>query len=283
MTKAIKLYQGDFGRVSMLDSDHDLVTHAHPQCHVLIKVDGVDAFYTVRGKTVQLSNDSLILVNAWEPHSKLQPPAGERTIVLILCMEPMWLTEHDPLLSGSCMPDFFPSPQVKVPFSIRKLIDKLVIEVIGSSAIGLPGRAVESTLSDFMLAITHLFAVRRSWIETYRLKMLHRPDVRICRAIEYIGNHLNQNINCDELASRHNLSRQHFFWLFRQQTNMSPILYTNTLRMESAFKTLSESTTSVNSLADDLAFSEPHHFTRFFRRNLGIPPSQYRRGVALLA
>ncbi|OVZ60293.1 hypothetical protein CDO46_09865 [Pigmentiphaga sp. NML030171] len=283
MTKAVRLYQGAFGRASMLDSDHDLVTHAHPQCHVLVKVAGADAFYRVRGETVRLSEDSLVLVNAWEPHSKLQPREGERTTVLILCMEPAWLAEHDPLLSGSGMPDFFPSAQVRVPLSIRKLVDRLVLEVLGSSPTGLPNRAVEAALSDFMLAITHLFAVRRNWIDTYRLKMRHRPDARIARAIQYIGDHLDQTITCEELAGLHSLSRQHFFSLFRQYTNMSPILYMNTLRMESAFKTLTECSTSVNVLADDLGFSEPHHFTRFFRRNLGIPPSQYRRGVALIA
>lgn len=282
MTKAVRLYQGAFGRACMLDSDHDLVTHAHPQCHVLIKVSGADAAYAVRGKTVWLTDDSLVLINAWEPHSKLQPQPGNRTTVLVLCMEPAWLAEHDPLLSGSGMPDFFPDPQVALPVSIRRLVDRLIFEVLATDASGQPNRGVETALSDFMLAVTHLFAVRRNWIETYRLKMRHRADARITRAIQYIGEHLDRNITCEELAALHNLSRQHFFALFRQSTNMSPILYMNTLRMESAFKSLSERSTSVNVLADDLGFSEPHHFTRFFRRNLGIPPSQYRREVALL-
>ncbi len=283
MTKAIRLYQGAFGRASMLDSDHDLVTHAHPQCHVLIKVNGDDAFYTVRGQTVRLSEDSLILINAWEPHAKLQPLPGQRSTVLILCMEPTWLAEHDALLSGSGMADFFPAPEVPVSAAVRKLVDKLIYEMLGTSPDGLLNRAVEAALSDFMLAVTHLFAVRRNWIDTYRIKMQHRPDARILRALHYIGDHLDQTITCEALASIHSLSRQHFFSLFRQCTGMSPILYTNTLRMERAFKTLGECTTSVNSLADGLGFSEPHHFTRFFRRNLGIPPSQYRHGVSLIS
>ncbi|VCU68917.1 HTH-type transcriptional activator RhaS [Pigmentiphaga humi] len=283
MTKAVRLYQGAFGRASLLDSDHDLVTHAHPQCHVLVKAGGADASYTVRGRTVRLTSDSLVLVNAWEPHAKLQPLPGERTVVLVLCMEPAWLAEHDPLLSGSGMPDFFPAAQVAQPLSLRRLVDRLIMEVLGAAPTGLPNRAVEAALSDFMLAVTHLFALRRNWIDTYRIKMGNRPDARIARAIRYIGDHLDQAITCEELASMHSLSRQHFFSLFRQCTSMSPILYMNTLRMESAFKSLVECSTSVNALADNLGFSEPHHFTRFFRRNLGIPPSQYRRGVSLLA
>jgi AraC family transcriptional regulator len=53
--------------------------------------------------------------------------------------------------------------------------------------------------------------------------------------------------------------------------------------MESAFGRLGGEDTSINRLAESLGFSEPNHFTRFFRQNLGIPPSEYRRTVELLS
>lgn len=60
---------------------------------------------------------------------------------------------------------------------------------------------------------------------------------------------------------------------------MSPALYLNALRMEAAFGRLSADGEPINTLSDSLGFSEPNHFTRFFRQNLGIPPSEYRRTV----
>jgi AraC family transcriptional regulator len=74
MTDALRLYQGSFGRAALLDSDHDLATHAHPQCHVLIKAGGADTEYRVRGRAVPLTHDAMVLVNAWEPHSKVHSP-----------------------------------------------------------------------------------------------------------------------------------------------------------------------------------------------------------------
>ncbi|GAA4329609.1 helix-turn-helix domain-containing protein [Pigmentiphaga soli] len=282
MTDAVRLYQGPFGRAALLDSDHDLMTHAHPQCHVLIKAGGADAAYQVRDRKVALSADSMVLVNAWEPHLKFQPPAGERSMVLVLCVEPLWLAEYDSQLSGSGMPDFFPSPSAAMPPSVRKLADRLIAEMLSCAPGEEPSRDIEVALSDLMLSLTHLYAMRRSWVDTYRLQMRQRTDARITRAIRYLGEHLGEVLNCEDLARMHHLSRQHFFSLFRQCTNVSPILYLNTLRMESAFRTLGGSAATVNVVANDLGFSEPHHFTRFFRRNLGIPPSEYRRTVSLV-
>jgi transcriptional regulator GlxA family with amidase domain len=51
--------------------------------------------------------------------------------------------------------------------------------------------------------------------------------------------------------------------------------------MEEAFSQLSAARTAVHAVANRLGFSEPHHFTRFFRQNLGIPPSEYRETVEL--
>ncbi len=53
--------------------------------------------------------------------------------------------------------------------------------------------------------------------------------------------------------------------------------------MESAFGRLSTDETAINALADSLGFVEANHFTRLFRRNLGIPPSGYRRRVELFS
>ena len=40
MSAAVRVLQGKFGRVCLLDMDRPLVTHGHSQCHVLIKARG---------------------------------------------------------------------------------------------------------------------------------------------------------------------------------------------------------------------------------------------------
>ncbi|MCC6534256.1 MAG: helix-turn-helix transcriptional regulator [Burkholderiales bacterium] len=279
MTSALKLYQGAFGRAALLDSDTDLATHAHPQCHVMIKAGGADTEYRVGERAVQLSDDRMVLINAWGPHSKVHQPLLGRSVVLVLCVEPQWLAAHDSALGAAGLPGFFPEPCVDLPATVRTLADRLIGEMLAAES----AAGVGAALGDLMLELTHHFAVRRSLIEMHRLRMKAGFDARIARATRYIASHLHAAITCEELARLHNMSRQHFFARFRDCTGVSPILYLNTLRMESAFAKLGHDGASINDVAGELGFSEPHHFTRFFRRNLGIPPSQYRRSVVLAA
>ena len=92
---------------------------------------------------------------------------------------------------------------------------------------------------------------------------------------------LGGGFSFDDVARESHLSRPHFFYLFKQCTAVSPAIFFNTLRMESAFNQLTSADMTINAVANRLGFSEPHHFTRFFRQNLGIPPSEYRRTVEL--
>src|SRR5574340_24688 len=95
MTSALKLFQGRFGRVALLDSDKDLVMHSHPQCHVLIKAEGADTAFQVREQFYPLSQDTLVLVNAWEPHCKVHRRRNQRSTVLALYIETAWLAAMD--------------------------------------------------------------------------------------------------------------------------------------------------------------------------------------------
>ena len=59
MSTALRIAHGSFGRVALLDMDASLVRHAHPHCHVLLKVEGADTQFLV-GDTVSLADVSLL-------------------------------------------------------------------------------------------------------------------------------------------------------------------------------------------------------------------------------
>ena len=73
------------------------------------------------------------------------------------------------------------------------------------------------------------------------------------------------------------LSRAHLFRLFHGAMQITPALYFNVLRMESAIDALARGTQSITEVSDRLGFAAPSHFTRFFRNNQGVTPTEYRR------
>jgi AraC family transcriptional regulator len=282
MTCALKLFQGRFGRVALLDSDHDLVTHAHPQCHLLIKARGEDTAFEVGGHLRPLTRETLVLVNAWEPHAKVHVAAA-RSTVLALYIEPDWLAAIDRRLSVAGLQGFFPQPCVPIPAHVRALADRLIEEMLDdkSDADSVRREKWEAALHDLMTSALHSVSAWRDRSEIHRASLRRPTDRRIARAIRFMRENIGGDFSFDDVARASNLSRPHFFYLFKRCMAVSPALFFNTLRMEEAFSQLSAARTAVHAVANRLGFSEPHHFTRFFRQNLGIPPSEYRETVEL--
>ena len=93
MSEALRIRSGSFGRVALLDMDRNLVQHAHPHCHVLLKVDGADTQFLVGETVAHLTDESAVLVNAWTPHAYVHKPDQPRCLILALYIEPIWLAE----------------------------------------------------------------------------------------------------------------------------------------------------------------------------------------------
>lgn len=277
MSTAIKIYQGRFGRVALLDMDAPLVAHAHHHCHVLIKVSGADTFFSVRNNVHPLTDETAVLVNAWEPHAyQHHNPEAPRTVLLALYIEPGWLGDIQHPLSLSRHPQFFPRSSVQVSKHTRKLTDELAMEMWWSDAVS--ANRFEGLLFDLMISLIEPFSGRR---EAANLMHASRPptDPRVRRAIAYMREHVGGEPDMDKLAEQCGLSRAHFFALFKRCTNVTPLVYSNVLRMEAAIRNLTETDALLTDIAYDVGFSAPGHFTRFFRQHLGITPSEYRRVV----
>ena len=58
MSDALRIRNGEFGRVALLDMDRSLVRHAHPHCHVLLKVDGADTSFLVSDYVAPLTDET---------------------------------------------------------------------------------------------------------------------------------------------------------------------------------------------------------------------------------
>ena len=82
MSTALRIMHGLFGRVALLDMDRRLVRHAHPHCHVLLKVDGDDTQFLVGDRLVPLTDVTAVLVNAWQTHAYVHDPARRDALLL---------------------------------------------------------------------------------------------------------------------------------------------------------------------------------------------------------
>lgn len=280
MSSAVKIFQGRFGRVALLDMSAPLVGHAHHHCHILIKAGGADSAFSVRGERAPLTDDLAVLINAWEHHAyEHAAPPGEQTLILALYIEPGWLAEIQRSLALSGHPRFFPQSGVRLTTATRKIAEEFVLELWWADEVS-PIR-LENLLFNLIIAVIESYSGWRDLTSLLKAKPPVAMDPRVRQAIALMKQDVAHEFDMDGLAAATGLSRAHFFTLFQRDTQVTPLVYANVLRFEAAVQRLTQSADALGDVAHDLGFSAPSHFSRFFRSHLGITPSDYRRVVNL--
>jgi AraC family transcriptional regulator len=96
---------------------------------------------------------------------------------------------------------------------------------------------------------------------------------RFKQVIAYIHDNLAQNLSLADLAKIANLSPSRFTRVFRQETGLSPHQYLIQARIERAKHLLrSRGELSIGEIAHQVGFADQSHFTRHFKRIVGVTP-----------
>jgi AraC family transcriptional regulator len=111
---------------------------------------------------------------------------------------------------------------------------------------------------------------------TVRLYKGGLAPYRMKRVTEFIRAHIEEEITLNELARDVGLSPSHFCSLFRKTSGMTPHQFVLNCRIQHAKTLLSKSGHSILDVALASGFRTHQHFSRIFRRHVGMPPSTYR-------
>ena len=105
------------------------------------------------------------------------------------------------------------------------------------------------------------------------------PRARLNRVIEYVEAHIDQDIALADLATMAGMSAHYFSELFKQSLQLSPHQYVLRRRIERARKLLNDPAITVFEAAVRSGFADQSHFTKTFRRVVGVTPSGYRAAL----
>lgn len=93
---------------------------------------------------------------------------------------------------------------------------------------------------------------------------------------EFIQEHIEEDITLNELAQNVGLSPSHFCNLFHKTSGKTPHQFVLHCRIQHAKALLAKQSNSILDVALASGFRTHQHFSRIFRRHVGIPPSTYR-------
>lgn len=101
---------------------------------------------------------------------------------------------------------------------------------------------------------------------------------QIRRVTEYLESHLAEDISLPDLAAVAGLSPFHFARAFKTSLGAPPGAYHRSLRVDRARALLRGTDTPITEIAAQVGYEAPQALARVFRREVGVSPSEYRRG-----
>lgn len=261
----------DFRIFHLCDSFRtDISYHYHDFNKVLIFLSG-DVTYCIEGRKYELKPHDVVLINAGEMHRPVvnSDSPYERIIIYISSgfTDSFRTPEYD---LGSCFVE-----------AARKHANVLRIENLRNSRLYSVCRELEASfeqeeyaleLYQKVLFLQFMILLNRA-LKNQRISYLENivTNRKIADILDYINNHLKEELSVDSLAARFYISRSYLMHLFKDETGYSVGNYINEKRLLSA-KAMIQNGVSVTEACYASGFRDYSTFARAFKKKFRTTP-----------
>ncbi|HTX92803.1 MAG TPA: substrate-binding domain-containing protein [Anaerolineales bacterium] len=98
------------------------------------------------------------------------------------------------------------------------------------------------------------------------------------QAMAFIHAQYAEPLSREDIARHIGISADYLTDCFRQELNITPMMYLRRYRIRQARELLETTNLSIMQVALEVGFSESAHFTRTFQKEVGVTPRAFRRG-----
>ena len=106
-------------------------------------------------------------------------------------------------------------------------------------------------------------------------KQSERSLSLVDKAKRYIENHFQKPIALRQVSENVGVSESHLSKQFVKETGMNFVEFVTKLRIQKA-KRLLEAGMKMYEVSIQIGYENPEHFSRVFKKNVGLSPQQYR-------
>lgn len=106
-----------------------------------------------------------------------------------------------------------------------------------------------------------------------------QQDRLILSAKSYINTNYMNSITLIEVANKFHLTDHYFGQIFKSISGETFMTYLTTVRLEKACNLLNNPSLMIYQVSELIGYTDSKHFTKVFKKNFGITPSEYRRKI----
>ena len=101
----------------------------------------------------------------------------------------------------------------------------------------------------------------------------------IDRATGYFNENYHKDISIEAYAASRHMSTSWFIRNFKQYTGFTPMQYIRSVRISNAVNLLEDTEYNVTEIASIVGYDNPLYFSRIFKKQKGLSPSEYRKNI----
>jgi AraC-like DNA-binding protein len=217
-------------------------------------------------KSTLIPENGLFVINPGEPHTCASGgPVGHS--YRIICLDPEIMPALASQMAGKFPPaPYFPNPAIGDDHLNLKFRQFLALQEAPQGKL-----EQEERLLTFLAELI----MRHAGPAAPLPKLRPRPRA-VPRACDYIRANYSANLSLKDLAQEAGLSPFHFHRVFLKTMGVSPHDYLMGVRVEKAMELLTKGG-EMAEVALDTGFVDQSHFSRCFKRIIGVPPGRYLR------
>lgn len=139
------------------------------------------------------------------------------------------------------------------------------------------GDFIRSNLKLLLLSVLRDVSGRKKRLKTP--VSLRNENQIVSRTLQYIADHVYDKLSVETVAKETGVSTSHLTALFQRQLSISPGEYIRRVKLEESKCLIREGRLNFSQIAAKLNYSTIHHFSRQFKDNFGISPSEYAKSI----
>ncbi|MEK4868791.1 MULTISPECIES: helix-turn-helix domain-containing protein [Bacillaceae] len=272
-----------------VESYEDFSYHSHDRYEIYY-FHGGECKYLIGDRIYRLQEDDLIIMNGLTLHRAYPEPGipYERSVIEF---SSEWLR---PILNNLNVPELlspfnqlsntlFHIKDKEKSAEVKALIKKMAEKLKSSKQENIVENRFQigELTSMLMQLLFKVFELSKQQLENNSLAESDK-NIHVKKMIEWIDTHFCEPITLDDIAHHLNISKYYMSRIFKDVTGYTIMQYIMSCRINRAKYLLEiHLDKSILEVSLESGFEDSSHFSRFFRKQMKLTPTEYRNSTAI--